>query len=66
MKLILELDPTDINLVFKESYNTNQILLHQLDTEHFNYDVMDFWFDADEIWFYRKEYVGDTEKIKLK
>lgn len=66
MKLILELDPTDINLFFKESYDANQIHLHQLDIGHFNYDVVDFWFNANEIWFYSREYIGDTIKIQLK
>jgi len=66
MKLILELTKEDIAPDFKQSYNDNQIQLHQLKQHHFTYQAMNVWFDADEIWFYRKEYIEDTAKIKLK
>lgn len=66
MKLILELDKNDIDYVFIESYEDNQIHLHQLEKFHFKDDAQAYWKEADEVWYYRKAYIGDTEKIKLK
>lgn len=66
MKLILELNEEDIDSQFKESYDEHQIRPYKLESHHFNDQVMNIWNDVDEIWFYRKEYIGDTEKIKLK
>lgn len=62
MKLILELNYTDIDSVFKECYPEN-LKPSQMSSYHFNTKVRELWNQMDEIWFIERAVLQKTDDI---